>query len=163
MRMRVVLHLRVSGVGMRLAVEKEALALGVAGWVRNNPGGTVEAVFEGEQPAVQRLVEFVRKGPAGAVVESVETFDEPPEGLSGFSIRADTPAEPAAPTPTAGTLPRIFVTAQGPRDPDPFGQSEWGVRPQVQPGDVLLVFTQQAGLAYAARAASEPRKPSGSR
>jgi acylphosphatase len=150
-------------VGMRSALEKEARDLGVAGWVRNNADGTVEAVFEGEQPAVRRLVEFARKGPAGAVVERVEPFDEAPEGLSGFSPRAQATEQPATPTRTTATLPRIFVTAQGRDDPDPFGSSAWGVRPQVQPGDVLLVFTQQAGLAYAARAASEPRRGPGSR
>jgi acylphosphatase len=159
---------------MRSALEKEARGLGIAGWARNNPDGTVEAVFEGEPAAVGRIVDFARKGPAGAVVERVEPFEETPEGLTGFSLRptvapehaaaqAPQPEEPAAPTRRTATLPRIFITAQGPRDPDPFGASEWGVRPQVRPGDVLLVFTPRGGLAYAARAASEPRKPTGSR
>jgi acylphosphatase len=167
-RTRVVLHGKVAGIGLRTALEKEAHGLGVAGWVRNNADGTVEAVFEGDPAAVDRLVDFARRGPAGAVVEHVEPFDEPPEGLTGFSVRAEAgpataPEGPAATPWGTATLPRIFVTAQGPQDPDPFGRAEWGVRPQVRPGDVLLVFTPQVGLAYAARAASEPRRPTGSR
>jgi acylphosphatase len=156
-------------VGLRTAFEQQARAFGVAGWVRNNADGTVEAVFEGDPQGVGRLVEFARKGPPGAVIEKVDVVEEPPEGLSSFSSRVasreeppETPETVALPEPAA-TLPRIFVTAQGRDDPDPFGRPVWGVRPQVKPGDVLLVFTQQTGLAYAARAASEPRREAGSR
>jgi acylphosphatase len=59
---------------------------GVAGWVRNNWDGTVEAVFEGEPDAVERLVEFCRQGPRGAQVERIEVHEEEPEGLSGFDV-----------------------------------------------------------------------------
>ena len=47
----------------------------------------VEAVFEGEVDAVERLVAFSRGGPRGAQVESVEVTEEEPEGLNGFSVR----------------------------------------------------------------------------
>ena len=60
---------------------------GVNGWVTNRWDGTVEAVFEGEEDAVERLVEFCRRGPRGAEVESVEVVDEEPEGLQGFNVR----------------------------------------------------------------------------
>ena len=59
----------------------------VAGWVRNNADGTVEAVFEGEEDSVDRLVAFARAGPRGAVVEATEVVDEEPEGLQGFAVR----------------------------------------------------------------------------
>jgi acylphosphatase len=59
----------------------------VAGWVRNNPDGTVEAVLEGEADAVERLVELCREGPRGAAVDRVEVHEEPIEGLTGFAIR----------------------------------------------------------------------------
>jgi acylphosphatase len=59
----------------------------VSGWVANRWDGTVEAVFEGEPDAVERLVAFCREGPRGAQVESVEVSDEHPEGLSGFTVR----------------------------------------------------------------------------
>jgi acylphosphatase len=59
----------------------------VAGWARNCPDGTVEAVFEGDPAAVGRLVEFAHEGPRGATVARVNVYEEEPEGLSGFSIR----------------------------------------------------------------------------
>jgi acylphosphatase len=58
----------------------------VAGWARNNRDGTVEAVFEGEPEAVERLLAYVQEGPRGAEVSRVETFEEEPEGLSGFRL-----------------------------------------------------------------------------
>ena len=59
----------------------------VAGWVSNRPDGAVEAVLEGDDEAVERLVEFAHRGPRGAEVESVEVIAEEPEGLTGFGIR----------------------------------------------------------------------------
>ncbi|MEX1358673.1 MAG: acylphosphatase [Gaiellaceae bacterium] len=60
---------------------------GVAGWVRNNWDGTVEAVFEGPEEAVERLTELMREGPRGARVDRIEANDEQPEGLAGFEVR----------------------------------------------------------------------------
>jgi acylphosphatase len=59
----------------------------VAGWARNTPEGTVEAVLEGDEDAVARLIAFARNGPEGARVDHVDERAEEPEGLSGFSIR----------------------------------------------------------------------------
>jgi acylphosphatase len=87
MRRRVVAHGRVQGVFFRDTVRRLAQQLGVAGRVRNTPEGTVEAVFEGEPEAVERLVAFMHEGPSGAVVERAEVFPEDEEGLSGFVVR----------------------------------------------------------------------------
>ncbi len=87
MRRRVVVHGRVQGVFFRDSTRRLALELGVTGWARNTLEGTVEAVFEGRQQAVEQVVEFVRHGPRGARVERVDVFDEDEEGLTGFSIR----------------------------------------------------------------------------
>jgi acylphosphatase len=86
-RRRVIVHGRVQGVFFRDTARRLAAQRGVVGWARNVPDGTLEAVFEGEPEAVERLVTFCREGPRGAVVERVEVVDEEPEGLSGFSIR----------------------------------------------------------------------------
>lgn len=77
-------HGRVQGVGFRFATEARARQRGVAGWIRNRPDGTVEAVFEGEPEAVEGLVEHCREGPRGARVDRIEVHEEPPEGLRGF-------------------------------------------------------------------------------
>ena len=86
-RRRVVAHGRVQGVFFRETTRRGAEQRGVAGWVRNAPDGTVEAVFEGEADAVERLVELCRTGPRGAEVERLEVEDEEPEGLRGFTVR----------------------------------------------------------------------------
>jgi acylphosphatase len=85
-RRRVVVHGYVQGVGFRFAVERAARSRGVAGWVRNRPDGTVEAVFEGEREDVEALVELSRSGPRGAEVDSVDVVAESPEGLAGFRV-----------------------------------------------------------------------------
>jgi acylphosphatase len=82
-----VVHGRVQGVFFRDTVRRRATERGVAGWVRNRPDGTVEAVFEGPPEAVEALVRFAHEGPRGAEVEAVETSEEETEGLAGFEIR----------------------------------------------------------------------------
>lgn len=85
-RRRVVVHGYVQGVFFRDTVRRRALADGLAGWVRNNRDGTVEAVFEGEPDAVERLVTFCGQGPRGALVDRLEVFDEQPESLVAFRV-----------------------------------------------------------------------------
>ncbi len=86
-RKRVLVHGFVQGVFFRDTLRRLAERHGVTGWARNNPDGTLEAAFEGEPAAVERLVEFSREGPRGAEVERVDVVDEESEGLSGFGIR----------------------------------------------------------------------------
>jgi acylphosphatase len=59
----------------------------LSGWVRNNLDGTVEAVFEGDDERVDSIVDWCRRGPAGAVVEDVDVSWEEPQGESGFFVR----------------------------------------------------------------------------
>jgi len=85
-RRRVTAHGRVQGVFFRDSTREEAERRGVAGSVRNTDEGTVEAVFEGDEEAVEALVEFCRSGPGSADVESVDVEDEEPRGLEGFEV-----------------------------------------------------------------------------
>ena len=78
------IHGHVQGVFFRDTTRRQATARDVAGWVRNNTDGTVEAVFEGEPDAVDAMVRFAREGPRGAVVQRVDVIEEQAEGLSGF-------------------------------------------------------------------------------
>jgi acylphosphatase len=86
-RRRVIVHGLVQGVFFRDSTRRLAQHHGVAGSVSNRADGAVEAVFEGEADAVERLVAFSREGPRGAQVESIEVTEEEPEGLTGFSVR----------------------------------------------------------------------------
>ena len=86
-RVRVVARGRVQGVFFRDSTRREATTAGVNGWVANCPDGAVEAVFEGDDRAVDRMVDFVRSGPGHADVEDVEVTSEEPESLDGFDVR----------------------------------------------------------------------------
>jgi acylphosphatase len=78
---------RVQGVFFRDTLRRLAEQNAVAGWARNTPEGTVEAVLEGDEESVARVVEFANQGPEGAAVQRVEEQEEEPEGLTGFRIR----------------------------------------------------------------------------
>lgn len=85
-RRRVIVHGRVQGVFFRAQTADRARRRGLAGWVRNNVDGTVEAVVEGEAQAVDELLAFMHRGPRGARVERVEIGEEPPERLRDFDV-----------------------------------------------------------------------------
>jgi acylphosphatase len=84
---RVVVHGRVQGVFFRESVRRRAYRAGVAGWVRNNDDGSVEAWLEGEPDDVELVVRFAGIGPSGAYVERVDVEDVEPEELRGFEVR----------------------------------------------------------------------------
>jgi acylphosphatase len=86
-RARVCVAGRVQAVGFRYSAQLRARSLGVDGWVRNLPDGAVEAVFEGDDERVDSMVEWCRRGPAGATVTDVEPRGEQPEGETGFRVR----------------------------------------------------------------------------
>ena len=71
-RAHVIITGRVQGVFFRVETQRAAGRFGVLGWVRNRPDGTVEAVFEGTQPAVDAVVQWCQEGPNLAVVENVD-------------------------------------------------------------------------------------------
>jgi acylphosphatase len=86
-RYRVLISGLVQGVNFRVACQRMAWQHGVTGWVRNLGDGRVEAVFEGPDQDVQRLLDWARHGPRLAVVADVAVRTEQPEGLGAFSIR----------------------------------------------------------------------------
>lgn len=85
-RKRVVVSGRVQGVWFRQSTQNEAKALGLSGWVRNRPDGTVEAAFEGPATLVNEAVEWARHGPDRAHVDHIEVFEEPVANRPGFDI-----------------------------------------------------------------------------
>jgi len=88
-RLRVLISGQVQGVGFRYWVRGKAEELGLEGWVRNLEDGKVEAVFEGEEDKVRRMVGECKEGPALSKVGKVEEIDEEAEELEGFEIRRD--------------------------------------------------------------------------
>ena len=77
----------VQGVGFRYALRREALRLGIAGWVRNRADGSVEALVHGESRNVDALEAWARVGPPAARVESVQSV---PAGLEEHEEHAGT-------------------------------------------------------------------------
>jgi len=78
---------RVQGVFFRAWTAEQARELGVTGWIRNSPDGSVEAHLSGDEQAVSALVERMRRGPPGAQVASLTEESVPPEAGDGFAIR----------------------------------------------------------------------------
>ena len=85
-RARVVVSGSVQGVFFRTRRVTGRARSALAGWVRNVRDGSVEAAFEGDDERVESMVEWCRRGPAGARVEEVEVEWAEPEGEDGFSI-----------------------------------------------------------------------------
>jgi len=83
----VVVRGRVQGVFFREATARQARELGVMGWVRNADDDSVLVHAEGPEAALDRLVEFLRKGPRAARVEEVEVEKAKVEGHEQFAIR----------------------------------------------------------------------------
>jgi acylphosphatase len=86
-RRRVAVHGHVQGVYFRESVRRLSAREGVRGWVANRRDGAVEAVLEGPPAAVEAVIALCRRGPRGAVVESVDVAEEPVEGVRGFAVR----------------------------------------------------------------------------
>lgn len=83
-----IVHGFVQGVWFRQSTKDEAMRLGVAGWVRNLPDGSVEAVFEGEKKKVEEIVGWCHRGPSGAQVAKVDVSWAPFTGeFFHFDIR----------------------------------------------------------------------------
>lgn len=85
-RVRVVVRGRVQGVFFRAEARARADSLGLAGWIRNLPDGSVEALFEGEPELVESMVAWCRRGPSGADVDEVEARAEEPAGEGEFRV-----------------------------------------------------------------------------
>jgi len=88
-RAHVIVHGKVQGVWFRAHTKGTADRMGVAGWVRNLPDGSVEAVFEGEDGRVEEMIEWCHHGPPLANVTRVDVRYEKPRGERDFIIRYD--------------------------------------------------------------------------
>jgi len=78
---------RVQGVSFRWYAVQEAAKLGVTGWVRNEPDGSVAGHFEGDADAVEAMVDWCREGPGPARVQRVARRDAAVTGARSFEVR----------------------------------------------------------------------------
>jgi acylphosphatase len=78
----------VQGVYFRASTQAEARRLGLTGWVRNEPDGSVAAVAEGPRDTLEKFVQWCHHGPATARVECVDVDWAEPEGeFEGFVVK----------------------------------------------------------------------------
>jgi len=88
-RIDVTVHGRVQGVGFRMYAAEAARRLELTGWVANERAGNVRCVAEGPADALRRLLDAMRTGPMGAIVERLdETWQAPTGGFDRFEIRS---------------------------------------------------------------------------
>jgi acylphosphatase len=86
-RVHLIIEGRVQGVFFRDSTRREAVSLGVCGWVKNRSDGAVEALLEGPQDKVKKLVKWCHKGPSYAQVTRVHERQEEWKGeFSSFDI-----------------------------------------------------------------------------
>ncbi|MEX2203781.1 MAG: acylphosphatase [Actinomycetota bacterium] len=85
-RVRVTVSGRVQGVFFRATCARLARDAGLGGYVRNLPDGRLEAAFEGEEIAVDAIVNWCRRGPDLARVDAVEVVPEDPAGDTTFRV-----------------------------------------------------------------------------
>ncbi|WP_425052029.1 acylphosphatase [Psychromarinibacter sp. S121] len=82
---------KVQGVWFRAWTREQAVALGLRGWVRNEPDGAVRALLVGPEATVKRMVDLLHQGPDRARVDAVETrsatIAADGESAGGFEIR----------------------------------------------------------------------------
>ena len=85
-RVRVVVSGRVQGVFFRASTRDHALHLGASGWVRNMTDGRVEAVFEGSDEQVEKMLSWCHRGSPLSRVDGLEIEEENPENIEGFQV-----------------------------------------------------------------------------
>lgn len=71
-RVQVIVHGHVQGVGFRYNTQLEASRLGLTGYVKNLPNGTVKIIAEGPPQAINQLLEWAKQGPPAAVVREID-------------------------------------------------------------------------------------------
>lgn len=78
---------KVQGVYFRVSAKQKAMNLGVRGYVKNEPDGSVSFEIEGEDEAVASMVQWCRKGPALARVSHLEVDENVKRNFIDFEIK----------------------------------------------------------------------------
>ena len=77
---------RVQGVFFRDNTRRKATELGLCGYAKNLPDGTVEVVAEGDETKIKELIEFIKKGPGIAKITNIEIKRKEPENFKSFEV-----------------------------------------------------------------------------
>ncbi len=86
-RIRLIISGKVQGVFFRVSLRDQARGLGISGWARNNPDGTVEALIEGESGKIDQIINWCWNGPPDAIVENIDKREDTTDlNMSSFDI-----------------------------------------------------------------------------
>ncbi len=87
-RAHIIVHGLVQGVFFRYNTKKEALSLGLKGYVRNTPNGSVEIVAEGSKDKINELINFCKSNPGASDVSKVDVkFEKASNQFKSFEVR----------------------------------------------------------------------------
>jgi len=86
-RINIFIYGYIQGVFFRANIKELALRLKINGWVRNNLDGAVEAVFEGDDKDIEKMLSYCNKGPVGSKVDKVNVKEEEVEYERGFEVK----------------------------------------------------------------------------
>ena len=86
-RIHIFIYGHIQGVCFRANIKELALRLKINGWVRNTLDGAVEAVFEGNDKDIEKILSYCNKGPLGSRVDKVNIKDEPVSYEKGFEVK----------------------------------------------------------------------------
>jgi acylphosphatase len=78
---------RVQGVGYRASFAEQAIALGLAGWVRNRRDGSVEAEVDGDAQAIDAIITWAKRGPSAARVSNVAVEESEAQASSDRTFK----------------------------------------------------------------------------
>lgn len=85
--LKILVQGKVQGVSFRFYTRKKAQELGIRGWVRNTPEGSVEIEAEGNEQQLATFYSWCARGPVLAKVAQISSVPVPCKGYSGFDIR----------------------------------------------------------------------------
>ncbi len=86
-RVRILISGKVTGVFFRAFIREKALSLCLNGLARNLDDETVEAVFEGDEINIKKMIEYCKNGPSGAIIKDVKVIKEKVKGEKSFVIK----------------------------------------------------------------------------
>lgn len=84
--LRIIVTGKVQGVFYRKSAAEKAVSLGLYGWVKNNPDGSVEIEATGDKTSIEQLISWCKTGPKNAKVDKVEEYELPLTNFSDFRI-----------------------------------------------------------------------------
>ncbi|MEK6826040.1 MAG: acylphosphatase [Nanoarchaeota archaeon] len=86
-RIRILIVGKVISIFFRAFIKENAEQLGLTGWVRNTKDGSVEAVFEGQEQSIEKIIRICKKGPPLARIDDIKITEEKPENkFKSFEI-----------------------------------------------------------------------------